>query len=81
MTTDQAKQVLVDKIVGLQGLKATELATEVAVELQEFDVPKLLDELVAEKRIIEIQYTLPDMNWRHKSFYFPAGTYLYTDQD
>lgn len=73
MTADKAKQMLLEKIVGLQGMKATQIATELAVELQDFDVPKLLDEMVKEGKIIEIEYLLPEMQWRCKSFYLPGG--------
>ena len=76
MTTDQAKERLVEKIVGLQGIKATALVSipEIAVDLQEFDIPDLLDELVGEGKILEIEYNLPEMPERIKSFYLPAGT-------
>lgn len=78
MTRDEAKQFLVDKIISLQGCKATQLASdeEVVKELsmKDHDVPDLLEELVKEGRIIEIEYVLPEMTWRVKSFYLPPGT-------
>lgn len=73
MTADKAKEMLLEKIVGLQGMKATQIATEFAVELQDFNVPELLDQMVKEGKIIEIEYTLPEMTWRCKSFYLPGG--------
>ena len=78
MTKQDAKNILIGKITSLQGIKATQLAAEeeIAVGLASFDVPQLLEELVAEKRLIEIEYSLPDMNWRLKSFYLPVGTKL-----
>lgn len=76
MTKDDAKNILVGKITSLQGIKATQLAVEeeITLGLSEFNVPALLEELVAEKRLIEIEYTLPDMDWRLKSFYLPVGS-------
>ena len=76
MSNEDAKVLLLDKIVGLQGIKATQLVAlpEIAVPLQDFDIPNLLDELVQEGKIIEIEYKLPEMDWRVKSFYLPAGT-------
>lgn len=78
MTKQDAKNVLVGKITSLQGVKATQLAAEedVAIGLADFNIPELLEELVTEKRLIEIEYTLPDMEWRLKSFYLPVGTQL-----
>lgn len=76
MTKDEAKAALLDKIVGLQGIKVTQLASEpeIVMGLQGFDIPDLLDEMVQEGKIMEIEYVLPDMQWRCKSFYLPVGT-------
>jgi hypothetical protein len=76
MNKEEVKTFLVEKIVGLQGIKATELFSlpEVAVDLREFNIIDLMDELIGEGRIVEIEYALPEMNWRLKSFYLPAGT-------
>lgn len=76
MTRQDAKNTLIGKITSLNGIKATALAAEpdIAIGLQEFNIPELLDELVQEKRLIEIEYALPDMDWRLKSFYLPVGT-------
>ena len=38
------------------------------------DVPQLLEDLVLENKIAEIEYVLPDMPYRTKSFFLPAGT-------
>ena len=39
-----------------------------------YDVTILLDALVTNGEIIEIEYTVPTMNYRVKSMYFPAGS-------
>jgi len=76
MTAEQAKERLLEKIVGLQRLKGTEICSipELVIDLQGFDIPELLNEMVKEGQIMEIEYVLPEMNWRVKSFYLPAGT-------
>lgn len=80
-TKEQAKIKLVEKIEGLQGIKATELVSLPDVCLanwsQGFDIPDLLDELVSENRIVEIEYALPEMSRRIKSFYLPAKTEIF----
>jgi hypothetical protein len=85
MNRDEAKQFLVDKIISLQGCKATQLAADEEVvtklSMNDIDVPDLLDELVKEGRIIEIEYVLPEMTWRVKSFYLPPGTCFVQVQD
>lgn len=76
MDRNQAKQLLVDKVIGLQGIKAVQLAVEeeIITKLQDYAVPELMEELVAEGRVIEIEYVLPEMTYRVKSFYLPPGT-------
>jgi hypothetical protein len=78
MTKEKAKDFLVNKINSLNGIKATELVCneEVIIELglDDHDVPTLLDELVQENRIMEVEYVVPAMKWRIKSFYLPIGS-------
>lgn len=38
------------------------------------DIVDSLEELVRLGRIVEVEYTLPKMDYRVKSIYFPAGT-------
>jgi hypothetical protein len=38
------------------------------------ELPMTLEELVEKGKIIEVAYTLPNMSYREKSFYLPAGT-------
>lgn len=75
MTKNDAKNIIVGIISSSQGCKATDLAVELAMmEFGENDPLELLNELVKENRIIEIEYVLPQMGFRVKSFYLPVGT-------
>lgn len=76
ISKDEAKQRIVDKITELQGVKATHLIPDLDREVIDHEVPQLLEELVQEKRIVEICYVLPQMKWREKSFYLPIGTQI-----
>jgi hypothetical protein len=44
------------------------------LDLPEIDFANLLEEMVKQKRLIEVEYVLPDMDYRIKSLYFPVGT-------
>ena len=44
------------------------------IDIQPSDLPMLLEEMVSEGHIREIEYILPQMDYRTKSFYLPAGT-------
>ncbi len=75
---ENAKQLVVDAVTNLQGCKATELAARVSIDLSDvldtLDLPTILEELVREKRLIEVSYILPTMTYRLKSFYLPCNT-------
>jgi hypothetical protein len=78
-TKDEVKDIVVDLVTSCQGAKATQLAA-VAVEqiagvLEStgYD-PEIVEELVAEGRLVEVEYILPDMDYRCKSFLLPQGT-------
>lgn len=85
MTEDAIKDLIVEVIQTCQGMKATELPVklyehhealfmEICSALQAWSLHKLAADLVKEGRIIEIEYILPDMTNRIKSFYLPKGT-------
>lgn len=74
MTKNEAKNIIIGMINEKQGCKATELAADLVLMNFENHKPlSLLNELVQEKRIIEIEYILPQMDYRVKSFYLPIG--------
>lgn len=75
MTTEEVKDRLVEEIVSAQGIKGPHLAAaEDILSMEDFDFPQVLDELVAEGRVVEVEYVLPTMSYRAKSFFLPAGT-------
>lgn len=79
MTKAEMSQLIIETIERLQGCKGTELAFEIGrqTEGERFswgNVPDLLDELVEQKKIREVEYVLPSLNYRCKSYYLPANT-------
>lgn len=81
MNREQVKAKLINHISEMQGAKSMELIGtlfnlaqtdgEVAA-ISRANVPKLLEELVQEKKIVEIEYELASMPYRTKSFYLPG---------
>jgi hypothetical protein len=78
MTKEQLKDRIHNIIVNLQGCKATELVSrfdrEMLEALDAFDLSTILTEMMHDKKLIEIEYELPEMSWRSKSFFLPYGT-------
>lgn len=79
----EVKNRIVDIVNNVQGLKVTELVVklmEVLREenleyvLHEHSVTILVDELVKEGELVEVEYILPGMLYRIKSFLLPANT-------
>lgn len=78
------KDIIIETVSSHQGIKATELVVEV---MQQIDIPtrqvferdeydKSLVELIENGEIIEVEYTLPHMDYRVKSLYFPKDTVI-----
>lgn len=74
MTKDEAKKIVYGCVVRVQGCKATELATDkdLIPTYKDFDLPDLLDEMVAEGSLLEVEYELSTMRGRLKSFFLPG---------
>lgn len=76
ITKDEAKKILIEWCES--GVKATEMITKLMdVRPDVFgnmNIPELMEELVRENKIVEIEYVLPSLNFRIKSFFLPAGT-------
>lgn len=75
--TDDTKTAFLTAVVGLQGGKAVEVLSHMASrspEALESFHPDLPDELVREGKLVEVEYTLPTMAYKVKSFFLPAGT-------
>ncbi len=77
------EDLIVDAVSSSQGLKAVELPGIIYDRLyrdnntisdEDFDIPLIINRMVIEKKIVEVQYVLPTMQYRMKSFLLPAGT-------
>ena len=80
VTKDEAKQWIQDEVGQRQGCKATELISAFLVAVgydPALDPLALLDELIKEKRLVEVKYTLPTIRYRAKGFLLPSGTVVY----
>lgn len=78
VTRKQIRTAILAHVQDVQGCKATELAAFVSLSLtggisnpQQFTDE--LDALIVEGSIVEIEYTLPEMEYRVKSFLLPKG--------
>lgn len=79
MTREEAKRLVVETVEGLQGCKATELAAcrELVPLFLEIPLVILLEELVREGQLVEIEYVLPALPDRVKSFLLPKGSHVH----
>lgn len=74
MNKQEQKQLIVDTVTSTQGCKATELAAKKDIALNCEDLPELIAELIQEDQLVEVEYVLPNLNYRVKSFLLPAHT-------
>lgn len=79
------EQTIIDIINEHQGSKATLVAALVADRCTKYihqpqDVIDAIDRLVNEGRIVEVEYVLPSMTYRIKSFLLPASTMVLTSK-
>ena len=79
MTSDEAKKIIVDTVEKVQGCKVIELICNkdlhgVNVGFNGDDIMRMIEELVAENRLVEVEYVLSSMPYRVKSFVLPANT-------
>lgn len=74
ITMDEAVELVAKEVRELQGCKAMELIASKNLNAYDFSWPDAIEEAVQRGKIIEIEYMLPNMNWRIKSFYLPGGT-------
>ena len=72
MTKEEQNNIILDLVTSKQGCKATELAVEIATKA---DID-LVQTLVTEGRLVEIEYVLPNMPYRIKSFLLPKDTQI-----
>lgn len=76
MTIDELKTKIAERVFELQGCKAVELCAMEELVASNSDLPAILEEMVSEGKLVEVEYLLPNMNYRIKSFLLPAGTVL-----
>lgn len=77
MNRNEAKKEIVATVEAVQGCKATELiANERILPLiaANFDIIGMIAELCSEGELVEIEYIIPNIPYRVKSFLFPKGT-------
>ena len=78
------KEVLVAIVNSHQGIKGTSLGVEFVLATHkegteipdDFDVVQVLEELVTAGELVEIEYAVPEMEYRVKSFYLPKGSLI-----
>jgi len=75
----EIKDIISRVINSHQGINGVELVIEVMYQASVTPFPieeyeNALIELVTEKEIVEVEYTLPTMDYRVKSWYLPKGT-------
>jgi len=75
MKKQEMINIISEIICEKQGCKGTELASDKRFALADYDGKlDLIDEMVREKIIVEVSYSIPNMSYRKKSFYLPGGS-------
>jgi len=72
---EKIKELIINCINEHTGIKGVDLVVDVCsneVNTEEYE--NALNELVMNGEIIEVEYTLPSMDYRVKSMYFPKET-------
>ena len=78
ITKEGKKQLIIDAVTAMQGCKATELCVIGNIVMDVGDeLPDLITELINEGKLIEIEYVLPEMDYRIKSFLLPGKSKVY----
>ena len=68
------KECLVIEVTKTQGCKLTELITRDCVVKLTNRPTELINELIDEGKLVEIEYVLPELEFRVKSYLLPSGT-------
>lgn len=78
---DTIKETILNIVKGSNGCKMIELASNVSLynelrlaNLETTDITKIIDEMICSNLLIEIEFVLPDMDYRVKSFLVPGDT-------
>lgn len=79
VSEEEAIQLIADVVMNHQGCKALTLAAQIAgynemLGFSSDEIANLIDKAIKEGMILEIEYVLPNMPYRAKSFLLPKGT-------
>lgn len=79
LNLQEVRSYIIRTVEARQGMKGVELAVELAGEFFNSQMTNdaildVIEELVLDGSILEIEYALPSMPYRVKSFYLPKGT-------
>jgi hypothetical protein len=79
MSKEKVKDKLTSYLRGKQGVKGIELASDIEVikALGDQSFHEVMEELVEERRVVEIEYTIPSIPYRLKSFFLPEGAVIH----
>ena len=79
MNQDEAKAEIVDVVSEVQGCKATELIAHeriLSLVAEGHKVVEMIAELCDEGELVEVEYVVPNISYRIKSFLLPKGTQI-----
>lgn len=79
MKINDLKDLIARTVASKQGCKATELVSIpdiVMATTKDTDITNLIEQMVADGELVEVEYVLPNLQFRVKSFLLPAGTKL-----
>lgn len=86
ITNDELKKAILDTVNTSTGINGVQLVMTVmnhvgptSFEHDEFHLA--INRLVNEKQVVELEYVLPNMEYRVKSMYFPKGTLIIGNND
>ena len=68
---------IIETVISMQGGKATEIIAnlpKICFNDDIVDIVQVIDYLVRTEQLIEVEYVLPQMDYRIKSFLLPANT-------
>ena len=79
MQIETIKNTIVNVVTRIQGCKAMHLSCEkeiIDLDLGNRRLPDVVEELIEEGRLVEIEYILPQLSFRLKSFLLPPETHI-----
>lgn len=79
---DQFEYAIIERVEDVCGCKLMDLvvyaASHFSFLVEDADIPDIIQNLIDEKRLVEVAYVLPNMDYRIKSFILPPGTLVAT---